>query len=78
MTIFFSRLSLLIQFFSRIVWIDKLYDLMKRFFPNKGYCGNRKRIFPVIIARIAKRENASQKHESYRYIKPLKKIELIG
>ena len=51
---------------------------MKRFFPNKGCHGNRESIFPVIVARIAKRENASQKHKSCRYIIPLKKIELTG
>ena len=51
----------LIPFFSRIVWIDKLYDLMKRFFPNKGCHGNRKNIFPVILAMIAKRKNFSSK-----------------
>ena len=51
----------LIPFFSRIVWIDKLHDLMKGFFPYKGCHGYRKNIFSGIIARIAKRENASSK-----------------
>ena len=46
----------LIPFSSRIVWIDKLNDLLKRFFPNKGFHGNRKNIFPVIIARVAEKE----------------------
>ena len=35
----------LIPFFSRIAWIDKLHDLMKRFFPYKGCLRNRKKTF---------------------------------
>ena len=52
----------LIRFFSRIAWIDKLHDLVKEFFPNKGCHGNRKNIFfSFIIATIAKSKNASSK-----------------
>ena len=32
----------LIPIFSRIVWIDKMHDLMKGLFLNKGCDGNRK------------------------------------
>ena len=34
-----------ILLFSRIVWIDKLYDLIKGFFPNKGWYRNKKNTF---------------------------------
>ena len=35
----------LIPFFSRMVWIDTLHNLMMRFFLNKGYHRNRKNYF---------------------------------
>ena len=35
----------LIPFFSRIFWIDRVHDLMKRFFPDKDCDGNKKSIF---------------------------------
>ena len=41
---FFSRLIYMIPFVSRIVWIDKLHNLMKRFSPNNGCHGNKKKI----------------------------------
>ena len=37
---FFSvEFTYLVPFFQRIVWIDKLHDLMAWFFPNKGCQG---------------------------------------
>ena len=68
----------LIPFFVRIVWMDKLYDLRKRFLPNKGYHGNRKNtFFQLSWQRLLRGKMLHKKYESYRYILPLKQIELI-
>ena len=51
----------LIPFFSRIVWINKLHDLMKGFFLRKVAMEIGKIHFSVIIVTIAKTKNASSK-----------------
>ena len=46
LTVFICKLYLSDSiFFPRIVWTDKLHDLMKVFFSYKGCHGNRKNIF---------------------------------
>ena len=49
----------LIPFFSRIVWIKKFHDLMKRFSLTKVAIKKEKHIISVIIATIARRKYAS-------------------
>ena len=64
-----------IPFFSRIVWIDKLHDLMERFFPKKGTHRNRiKTFFQLSWQRLLRGKMLHQKHESYGYILPMKKL----
>ena len=67
----------LIQFFSRIVWIDKLHNLMKGF--DKCCHRNMKNtFFQLSWQRLLRGKMLHQKHESHRHMLPLKKIELIG
>ena len=47
---------------------------MKGFFPNKGYHGNKKNIFSQLLwQQLLRGKILYQKHESYKYILPLKK-----
>ena len=55
MTIFFS-----VDFIS-VVWINKLHDSLKRFFPANVIMEIGKRYFSVIRATFAKTKNASAK-----------------
>ena len=59
----------LIPFFSRIAWIYKLHDFMKRFFLNKGCHRNRT---------IVKSENASSKKRILYIYTINEKIEFTG
>ena len=71
---FFFRRLYLIPFFPRIVWIDKLYDLTRGFFSYKGCHGNKKNtFFQLSYQRLLRGNILHQKHDSYRYILPLKK-----
>ena len=55
-----------------------LHDLMKRFFRNKGYHGKRKKdIFPVVIATITKKKNASLETWDLEIYTNTEKIEVI-
>ena len=51
--------KLMIPLFPRIIWINKLHDLMKRFSLTKGAI--RKIRFLVIIATITRKKNALSK-----------------
>ena len=65
----------LIPFALRLVWINKLHDLMKGFFPHNCCHGNRKKtFFQLSWQQLLRGKMVNQENESYRYILPLRKL----